>query len=134
MIDENPQTGPSARALPPPPPASPAIRRAAYLPVPMHRAVQLAGTLTNEEFGVYVRLLLAAWMQGRPGSLPDEPALLRGWAGVDRSWWSEHSRKVMADFELCNDGRRYHSSLVASAAKYSLRADSAEKAWRGRSS
>ncbi len=60
-----------------------------------------------------INLWCRSWHQVPAGSLPDNDALLRGWAGVPN--WDEVRENALRGFHLYSDGRLYHAVICAKA-------------------
>jgi uncharacterized protein YdaU (DUF1376 family) len=66
--------------------------------------------MTNEQFGVYMRLLYRAWFSDVPASLPSNDAALAAMVGMDASSWGAIKSVVLSPFRL-KDGR-YHQKKM----------------------
>lgn len=64
--------------------------------------------MTNEEIGVYIRLLCKAWKEAPVGSVPDDDRVLAQWARLTPFVWSAMKPHVMAAFRLSRRDGRYH--------------------------
>lgn len=62
--------------------------------------------MDTEEVGAHFLLLLKAWTQDPPGTIPNNDKLLCGWARVTRAKWSNIKDSVLSAWALEND--RWH--------------------------
>jgi hypothetical protein len=100
-------------ALPPPlVPADVDLQDFRFMPLDVVRLrdSSLIAQATGEEFRCAVLLWCAAWHQVPAGSLPDDDAVLAGYAGFGRSIkrWQKRRPIVMRGWVKCADGRLYH--------------------------
>lgn len=61
--------------------------------------------MTNEELGIYVRLLCKAWKESPVGTIPANDAILTNWAKATPRAWGKCRDGVLRAFVL--DGERY---------------------------
>lgn len=79
----------------------------------------LIAQATGDEFRCAVLLWCAAWHQVPAGSLPDDDAVLAGYAGYGRSVkrWQKVRPAAMRGWVKCADGRLYHPVVCEKAAE-----------------
>src|SRR5690349_18176721 len=70
-----------------------------------------------EAFRGAVGLWARAWKQLPPASLPDNEEVLASYADMSLAAFRKHRDLVMRNFELCSDGRFYHTKLAEEANK-----------------
>jgi uncharacterized protein YdaU (DUF1376 family) len=66
--------------------------------------------MTNEELGIYVRLLCKAWKESPVGTIPNDDELLAKWCRIKQSGWRRVKTAVLRAFVL--DGGRYHQKRM----------------------
>lgn len=98
-----------------PPPLVPAdvdLQDFRFMPLDVVRLrdSSLIAQVTGEEFRCAVLLWCAAWHQIPAGSLPDDDAVLAGYAGYGRSVkrWQKKRPAALRGWVKCSDGRLYH--------------------------
>jgi uncharacterized protein YdaU (DUF1376 family) len=62
------------------------------------------------EVGAYLLLLLKAWRQNPPGSVPNNDQILAQWVRMDAESWAQRKQRVMAPWKLRN-GRWYQKRM-----------------------
>jgi uncharacterized phage protein (TIGR02220 family) len=67
--------------------------------------------MTTEEVGAYFLLLLKAWREEPPGSIPNNDVVLARWARLTPDGWAECRSAVLAAFVLGADSR-YHQKRM----------------------
>lgn len=74
---------------------------------PLYYLKLLADTsdMSTLEFGAYMKLLLRAWVETPPGSLPDNDRVLARYAGLTPSEWSHSGPTLRLRFEPPRNGR-----------------------------
>lgn len=92
------------------------LRDAPYLPIDVQaltttRAWLLARSNPAIAFAL-VNLMLCARHEVPAGSIPDDDKLLPLMAGVNARAWKAIRDNVLAEFDLCSDGRFYHQAVV----------------------
>lgn len=98
-----------------PPPLVPAevdLQDFRFMPLDVVRLrdSSLIAQASGEEFRCAVLLWCASWHQVPAGSLPDDDAVLAGYAGYGRSVkrWQKRRPAAMRGWVKCSDGRLYH--------------------------
>jgi len=105
----------------------------AELPVlPIKTDALIADTthMSAEEFGVYVRLLIAMWRHG--ARLPDNPKELASIGGVSRRRWFQISERVMRPMTVSGgivSQKRLSQTWLEVQKLRELRATAALKRW-----
>lgn len=84
---------------------------AEYPAMPLLTDAYIADTqhLTNEEHGIYLRLLMFAW-RTTSGTLPDDDKRLGLMVGMTRAKWLKHRPTIVAFFTI-EDGKWYQKKL-----------------------
>lgn len=63
--------------------------------------------MTNEELGIYVRLLCKAWKESPVGTIPTDDKVLANWAKSTPRAWAKCKLGVLRAFVMHEDGHRY---------------------------
>jgi len=89
--------------------------------MPLHvgrlRDSSLAISASGDEFRAAVILWCVAWHQAPAASLPDDDRVLAAYVGYarDPDGWAKVREGALRGFQLCSDGRLYHSVLAVCA-------------------
>jgi uncharacterized protein YdaU (DUF1376 family) len=78
--------------------------------------------------GAYSTLLLIAWDQSPPGTLPDNDSVLARWTLLTADEFTQRKATVMAPFELRYDGRWHQRRMEREADKAKVICDNNRKA------
>ena len=91
--------------------------------------------MTNEELGVYVRLLCKAWKESPVGTVPDDDELLAKWCRMKPSSWRRVKTAVLRAFVL-GDGRWHQKRMelewTKALVKIRIRSEAGSKGAKGR--
>lgn len=89
--------------------------------VPRFLASDTILRMSTEAVGAYFFLLLRAWHQEPPGTVPDDDSVLASWARLSLSRWKRVREDVLRAFVKGEDGRWHQLTMKTIAAKsYSL--------------
>lgn len=69
--------------------------------------------MTTEQVGAYLLLLLKAWKEEPPGSIPDNDHVLARWARMSPDAWAGIKAGVLAAFRFSERDKRYHQKRMA---------------------
>lgn len=69
--------------------------------------------MSTEQKGAYLLLLMRAWQQWPPASMPDDEARLSVWAGLRGKRWRDSREIIMAPWMKGDDGRWYQKRLAS---------------------
>lgn len=94
--------------------------------------------MSNEELGMYVRLLCKAWKQDEPGKVPNDDRVLAHWAKANQRQWNRCKAGVLRAFTLNGDGcfhqkrmeLEWQKVVAAIEAKAKAGSKGAKKRWQ----
>lgn len=67
--------------------------------------------MTNEELGIYTRLLCKAWKEEPAGTIPDDDRILSNWAKTTASRW-KHCREGVLRAFILRGGRLHQKRMI----------------------
>lgn len=92
----------------------------------------LVELMTTEELGAYVLLMIKAWHQAPPASLPNDDVSLAKWSRLSTSRWAKVKPRVLSCWREGSDGRLYQKRLWQEYTKLSRKlASHSERGRRG---
>ncbi len=68
--------------------------------------------MTTEQVGAYTLLLLKAWKEEPPGSIPDNDHVLARWCRLSLDAWTGLKAGVLAAFRFSERDKRYHQKRM----------------------
>lgn len=86
--------------------------------------------MTNEELGIYLRLLCKAWKEEPVGTIPNDDRVLANWGKTTAANWKKCRAGVLRAFADLGDGRLHQKRMRSEWAKLLAYRESKSKAGR----
>ncbi len=98
--------------------------------------------MSNDELGIYIRLLCKAWKEEPVGTIPNDDRILANWGKTTAAGWKRAKPSILRAFQDCGDGRLHQKRMKTEWQKLlDYRAErsragskGADKRWQGNGS
>jgi uncharacterized protein YdaU (DUF1376 family) len=67
--------------------------------------------MSNDELGIYIRLLCKAWKEEPVGTIPDDDRILANWGKTSASGWKRAKPAILRAFRSAEDGRLHQKRM-----------------------